>query len=133
MLRHFVNVLLRFMSIGAVLVVDGAAQAVTTTITRSVETNQTNRPFFSEAALPTFANEQGYVGTATPGVNNTSTVTNADAGTGGDLVASNPSNNGIPLGVGVSFSASFTVQTVDPTHLLTDGGNPGLGVDSTAS
>ncbi|HEX6962908.1 MAG TPA: hypothetical protein VF175_13645 [Lacipirellula sp.] len=106
--------------------------AVTVLLNRTVETNQTNRPFFDPAALPGFANEAGYVGTATPGVSNSSTVTNADAGLGGNSTPLDP-NNDVPIGVGIRFGASFTVETVDPAHLLTDAGNSGLGVDSSAT
>src|SRR5687768_7305479 len=83
-------------------------QAVTTNITRTVETNATNRPFFTQAAFPTFANDIGWVGTATPGVSNSSALSNADAGVGGNNTVLVPDGNGVPLGVGISFGASFS-------------------------
>lgn len=133
MKRNFANLFVPSAVAICMAVIAARAQAVTVNINRNIETNGTNRPFFNQAAFPTHANESGYIGTATPGMDNSSTVANADVGVGGNNTISVPNNNGVPLGVGVTFGASFTVQTVDPDHLLTDAGNAGLGLDSSAT
>jgi hypothetical protein len=108
------------------------AGAVTVLLNRTVVTDQTNKPFFDPALFPAIVNDAGYVGSATPAVSNSSTVTNADAGLGGNSTPLDL-NNEVPIGIGISFGVSFTVETLNPMHVLTDGGSAGLGVDSNST
>ncbi|HEY3394930.1 MAG TPA: hypothetical protein VGK58_19655 [Lacipirellulaceae bacterium] len=121
----------------SLLVMADTSDAVTVTINRNVETNNNstdtdgNRPFFvdnySDGTI-TFTNPDGYTGTATPGVDNMSTVTGVGLGLGGD------GTNALPMGAGLNFDIRFTVQTTGAAGgVLTDGGSAGLGVDSSAS
>jgi hypothetical protein len=109
-------------------------EAVTQVLNREVEMNDgtaavgdDNRPFF------TIGGPDGYVGTAVSGgTNSTSTVTNANVGVGGNNTYNSPGNS-IPLGVGVNFGVSFTVESTNANHILVDNGNPGLGINSNAT
>ncbi len=124
------NSWLRYAATICVLAVAARAEAITEIIDRNVEMNDgtaavgdDNRPYF------TIGGPDGYVGTATSGGTDTSsTVTNPNAGIGGNSIYNNLAN-GVPLGVGVNFGVSFTVATTNAAHVLADGGNPGLGVN----
>jgi hypothetical protein len=111
------------------------AEAVTEIFNREVEMNDAgngatppeNRPFF------TIGGPDGYVGTAiSGGTSSSSDVTNPNVGLGGNQIY-NDVGNGVPLGVGLNFGVSFTVSTTNPNHFLVDNGNPGLGVNSSAT
>jgi hypothetical protein len=143
MRRYFANPLFLFAVATFVLAIVDRANAVTSTFNREVEVNNIdtngdtvdddgNRPFFPDNynnGTITFTNPDGYTGTATPGVNNSSTVTGVGAalGLGGD------GTNALPMGIGVNFDMSFTVQTTGAAGgVLTDSGSNGIGVNSSA-
>jgi len=110
------------------------SEAITEIFNREVEMNDgtsavgdDNRPFF------TIGGPDGYVGTAISGGTDTSsTVNHPNVGLGGNSTFNNV-GNGVPLGVGLNFGVSFTVETSDPNHFLSDGGDPGLGINSGVS
>jgi hypothetical protein len=133
-MRYYaVHSIVRFAATLCVLSLAARAEAVTQILNREVEMNDggntgiINRPFF------TAGGPDGYVGTATLGGTDTmSTVTNPNVGVGGNSTNLSTGNN-IPLGVGVNFGISFTVETSDSNHFLSDNGNTGLGINSGGS
>ena len=80
------------------------ADAVTLPLSRNVETDTENRPFFQSGyndGTVTYLNPAGYSGSALPEAEST-TVTGTGLGIGGD------GTNGLPMGVGINFGVSFT-------------------------
>lgn len=104
-----------------------AALAVTTTFTKNINNDESNRPFFDPAGYDpqVITNGNDYAGTATSGVHSTTTVTGTNIGIGGD------GTNGVPMGVSLNFDVSFAVTSTNANSVLVDGLNPGLGVQTT--
>ena len=103
-------------------------QAQMATITGSVNTNSTNRPFVGSAA-----NDGGWGSSLTdPGGSPASTATSSGSfsvvGTA-TLANGYGDGNGIPTGVTISYDASFTITELNGFNLA-DGGDNGFGVDS---
>ena len=101
------------------------------TITGSVNTNSTNRPFVGSAA-----NDGGWGSSLTdPGGSPASTATSSGSfsvvGTA-TLANGYGDGNGIPTGVTISYDASFTITELNGFNLA-DGGDNGFGVDSSGA